>query len=233
MRLRRTRLGGANRQTGGAEHNLIQRPDLLARLRVALGMRQMHVAPALNEGVQPVVIVADVSREPTQAAHLGYYGGNASGSPGGAGPQYSAVALVNEATSGVRARIQSVTVWTNTGTEAVSGYFHTAALTHAALGIRSPTGPMEGNVQLIAANNRDVVTRGGLIDSATFPPGALISLMWAFPFTNAPFVWRPANVIIPPGLGLILQADTILETGVRAQFEFELIPNEPVSPSIR
>lgn len=42
-----------------AEHNLIQNPDIIGRLAKLLGMRQAHVAPTLNEGIQAVVIVDD------------------------------------------------------------------------------------------------------------------------------------------------------------------------------
>jgi hypothetical protein len=44
-----------------AERNLIQRPELLLRLARSLGMRQSHVSPTLNEGVQPVIIVDDMT----------------------------------------------------------------------------------------------------------------------------------------------------------------------------
>lgn len=42
-------------------HNLIQSPELLARLAQEFGLRQQHINPTLNEGVQPVVIVSDLS----------------------------------------------------------------------------------------------------------------------------------------------------------------------------
>jgi hypothetical protein len=47
------------------EHNIIQRPELLRRLQQRMGMRQMHVAPAMNEGVQPVVILDDLTLVPS------------------------------------------------------------------------------------------------------------------------------------------------------------------------
>lgn len=43
--------------------NVIQRPELLLKLRRALGLRQAHVTPTLNEGVQAVVVLADIDRE--------------------------------------------------------------------------------------------------------------------------------------------------------------------------
>lgn len=48
-----------------AEYNLIQKPNLIRRLQTLLGMRQAHITPTLNEGVQAVVILADSSDEPT------------------------------------------------------------------------------------------------------------------------------------------------------------------------
>lgn len=44
-----------------AEFNLIQAPSLLRRLTKGLGLKQQHIAPALNEGVQAVVVVEDFS----------------------------------------------------------------------------------------------------------------------------------------------------------------------------
>lgn len=48
-----------------AEHNLIQRPDLLYRLQQFLGLRQAHVVPVCSETLQPVVIVGDIRDEET------------------------------------------------------------------------------------------------------------------------------------------------------------------------
>jgi hypothetical protein len=54
---------GEARAPHPAEYNLIQRPDLLRRLTQRLGIRQMHVAPALSEGVQTVVVLEDLTRQ--------------------------------------------------------------------------------------------------------------------------------------------------------------------------
>jgi hypothetical protein len=40
-------------------YNLIQNPEIIARLARFLGMRQAHVTPSLQEGLQAVVIVGD------------------------------------------------------------------------------------------------------------------------------------------------------------------------------
>lgn len=43
------------------DHNVIQSPEVLQRLAKFLGMRGAHITPTLNEGVQAVVVVGDVS----------------------------------------------------------------------------------------------------------------------------------------------------------------------------
>lgn len=45
------------------DYNLIQRPEVIRRLSRFFGLRQHHITPSLNEGVQPVVLVADLTRE--------------------------------------------------------------------------------------------------------------------------------------------------------------------------
>lgn len=49
-----------SRHKGTPEHNIIQVPSILRRLRDRLGLRQMHVAPVLNEGLQAVLVVDDL-----------------------------------------------------------------------------------------------------------------------------------------------------------------------------
>lgn len=51
------------RSSGKPDHNLIQAPEKLRRLHSAFGIRQAHIAPSLNEGIQPVVIFDDVREE--------------------------------------------------------------------------------------------------------------------------------------------------------------------------
>lgn len=48
------------------EHNLIQAPELVRRLFRRLGVRQSHIAPTLNEGVQAVVVLEDLTDPLTQ-----------------------------------------------------------------------------------------------------------------------------------------------------------------------
>lgn len=57
---------------GKPEFNLIQAPELVQRLARALGLRQAHVIPTLAETVQPVAIIADVSKIPTGTEFRAY-----------------------------------------------------------------------------------------------------------------------------------------------------------------
>lgn len=41
-------------------HNLVQNPELIRRITNGLGLRQAHVTPAVNEGIQVVVIADDL-----------------------------------------------------------------------------------------------------------------------------------------------------------------------------
>ena len=52
---------------GRPERNIIQRPEILARLTSLLSLRQAHVAPTLNDGVQSVVVLADISKDTVRA----------------------------------------------------------------------------------------------------------------------------------------------------------------------
>ena len=45
------------RERPAPETNIIQRPELIRSLQQRLGLRQAHIAPVLQEGVQPVIIM--------------------------------------------------------------------------------------------------------------------------------------------------------------------------------
>lgn len=93
-----------------AGFNLIQAPEILSRLTRKLGLRQMHIAPTLNEGVQAVVLLDDVSdpldtQKPVflgRAIGVGVLAGNA-----------AAGAIWNPPGSGVR--VQLLTIWAASG----------------------------------------------------------------------------------------------------------------------
>lgn len=52
--------------------NVIQAPEIIRRLRNRLGLVQAHITPTLNEGVQAVVLLDDMSREPATGAPEGF-----------------------------------------------------------------------------------------------------------------------------------------------------------------
>ena len=95
------------RQSGTTpEYNLIQEPELLKRLGDGLGLRQAHITPALNEGLQAVVIAADFSKTATAPFPATYWGGIANGKAAPArGPM---IGLWNKSGSGVIARLRAV-----------------------------------------------------------------------------------------------------------------------------
>lgn len=75
-----TRRGmGGVRAPHGPEHNLIQRPDLIARLAQRFGMRQAHITPTMEDSVQPVAIVEDLTIRDSAALRRGYFEGYARG----------------------------------------------------------------------------------------------------------------------------------------------------------
>jgi hypothetical protein len=67
------------------EYNLIQAPELLQRVRIALGLRQAHFLSTINEGLQAVVVVEDLTKRGTasESTRRLMVGGNLAG--GGAG----------------------------------------------------------------------------------------------------------------------------------------------------
>lgn len=85
-----------------AEYNLIQAPDLLRRVARMLGLKQPHISPTLNEGVQPVIMVADVSKEPSAIPRTYFAGGNLVGD---AINNAAAMMLVNPPGSDIVARV--------------------------------------------------------------------------------------------------------------------------------
>jgi len=64
------------RRAGSPEHNLIQSPEIIQRVRRALGLKQAHILPAMREGLQPVIIVEDLSQRHTgrEATRHGFAG---------------------------------------------------------------------------------------------------------------------------------------------------------------
>lgn len=53
--------------------NVIQAPELLLRLQRRLGLRQAHTTPTLNEGVQAVIVMDDISSGPVPGGGEGIF----------------------------------------------------------------------------------------------------------------------------------------------------------------
>lgn len=111
-------MGGTLRRhrAGGAEHNLIQSPEIVRRLTSRFKLRQGHVAPVLNEGVQPIVIVDDL-REAKEFAPLHTFSGTVL-APGDVTtvPTRDGVAMiVNPVASGVACRVLDVRLYGRNG----------------------------------------------------------------------------------------------------------------------
>lgn len=99
---KRLRLGA-----GEAEHNLIQAPELLSRLTQRLGLKQAHVAPALTEGVQAVILLDDLTRNQDANYHVCAVGTKGTGN----GVTARAVnELMNPLGSGVIASVTRIVV---------------------------------------------------------------------------------------------------------------------------
>lgn len=54
------------------EHNIIQNPAITRGLQVFGGLRQAHIAPALADGLQPVVITGDIREDPRTRIPLSF-----------------------------------------------------------------------------------------------------------------------------------------------------------------
>lgn len=67
-----SRMVGMPRVQPAPEHNLIQNPEMVRSLQRVTGTRQAHMMPALSEGLQPVVLMADVRDNPLTARPESY-----------------------------------------------------------------------------------------------------------------------------------------------------------------
>jgi hypothetical protein len=78
------------------EVNIVQNPDIIRRLATGLGVRQAHITPALNEGLQAVVVLEDLSERETQKFRKRFMAGFDPGvQPSVPGVNPAAVMLVN------------------------------------------------------------------------------------------------------------------------------------------
>jgi hypothetical protein len=199
---------GPGHSSGGPEFNLIQAPEVLLRLARYLGLRQAHTAPTLNEGVQPVVIIGDVSKAPTTAV-FATYRQKIETITAGANVFMQAV-LANPAGSGVLLRLISVDVGTN-GLNAilVAGAVGVPAIT--AQGIQTDTLSTQQRISAATLFGSIGVAALAVSDWGKFMlgDGKSVTLL------------RPSNFIIPPGLAFSIGNSVAFAIGIATTVVFE------------
>ena len=106
--LRGKRGGGGTlpRRRAAPETNIIQAPELLQRLRETLGVRQSHFLPALNEGVQCVILLEDMTGKSGSTLQPAFAGGTPLAGDGGT--RASSAILFNPESSGIKVRVRSI-----------------------------------------------------------------------------------------------------------------------------
>ncbi len=118
----------------GPEHNLIQSPEVLKRIAAFTGVRQQHILPALNEGVQSVLVVGDISQRAGTGKEVGAYASFTTSLAGNA-PTF---VLWNRTGSGKRVRLNRIN-WSCAGTASGIARVQVAYGTEVGLpGILSP-----------------------------------------------------------------------------------------------
>jgi hypothetical protein len=88
--------------------NVIQAPELLRRLTLRLGLKQAHVTPTLNEGVQAVVLLDDLQNIVVPGSEHAFVHGRDFAST--LGHDFPMMQLKNPAGSAVLARLKKVVV---------------------------------------------------------------------------------------------------------------------------
>ena len=183
--------------------NVVQAPELLRRLTQRLGMRQAHVAPTLNEGIQAVVILDDISRPET-------VGGLNSGRP--------RVVMAAARIGAMVATVDTYLLYRNTSQDERHRIRFMRIATSTP--VRYLLGWQDGVLGALAGNAAVPLTRTTVADSK-FSDGSAVmnngsggagvatffyqSQLYDFTIqTNAPIGFDP-GLVIPPGSGIILQ----------------------------
>ncbi len=204
----------------GPEHNLIQRPDLGRSLQRMLGIRQPHIAPTLQEGVQPVVIVGD-TRDVASTQLDGLWASGTlwlTGSPPGSNVILNHV-LWNPATSGVDLYIRVVRVETSSG--------GTVGFQMGRYASTTPGGAAVGSQVLLEDRARWLTgqapvgtlyqeTRTGSPATHTVEKNYAQHVCSALGFAE----FRP-NVILPPGQGFGVALDPSDSQNLRTSWEWQ------------
>jgi hypothetical protein len=184
-----------------AEFNLIQAPEIIGRLARALGVRQVHITPTLSETVQPVVMIADVSRTAGSGPGYGTFRGAASATLGA--NTFCRFALENPAGSGV---LVNVRAWQTSGSAAVTW------------GV-GPTSTLLGGAR---SKQSDDLFQGGTLPvkfstaqvAFEITAASTSTAFWGLYTSGAAITNNPYNMLIPPGLALSVGLAT---AGVAAQ----------------
>jgi hypothetical protein len=185
------------------EFNLIQAPEILLRLARAFGMRQAHIAPTLNEGVQAVVIIGDVSADPVTFS-IGTYRFSTTNIFAGANVFMSSQ-LQNPIGSKVNLRVHAIQFSSNQGVEfALSGQPLTTPPGTTAIQTNPITVPFAAPVRSSVA---DVQVKAGVAVQLSREWGVYEVLV----ATTVEI--RPENMVIPPGTALAVGNVTVGNVG--------------------
>lgn len=231
------RLRGGSGKSGGRlprsrpspEPNIIQRPELLRRLSTRLGIRQAHVAPALNEGVQPVVILDDLSQDPATTYKKAYWQWQGA-LLAVAGVSYAGCFLLNPRDSLVDCRVTRITV-SHSGSSILGTVGIRTALF---MGLQTVGGAFDEGAGTQGKKAQRItnaeITSGGIstpfvglpmVRGTTIAAGAVAPLpqYGAAFLPNAggyPFDWDWENqrLIVQPGQFLLLISEEIGDDGV-------------------
>lgn len=192
------------------EHNLIQRPELIRALANRLGLKQPHVLPAMNEGVQAVVVLDTLPAPQADQARIAARGNIAGGVPDGA-TLMSCVGVWNRPGSAKVLRlvewygacdvVASQDVIAAVQTDNAASYTWPLATPYETYYLDTPTTPASAG--LLAD---DFVVIGGRRTSISTSVGLIWSGRVA---TSGPLSWVPRSpVLIHPGEILTIQMQT-------------------------
>jgi len=203
MRARRGPGTGTNgslpRVRPAPEHNIIQRPELIRSLQQRLGLRQAHITPALQEGVQAVVIL-DSLLDNARITSVPYLSHVFSVNDPGVSP--AMVSFFNLAGSGRRCRIRHVWISAVDTQQQIMNIGFQAAASMASPTAISPGSPMH----VIGV---DPLPTPDLKAMPTVSAGRLI-----------------AHAGSPAGIGTVFEHETARAAPLSSPSIWEWMPNE-------
>lgn len=207
-----------------AEHNLIQAPELLRRLARRLGLRQAHVSPTLNEGVQAVILVDDVTAQKSES--LLYAWAFTAGSPGDTLTKASTCALWNPPGSGRRARVLTYRGATQTGLAASGvqsmymGPYVATAYPGASFGRYQDTALAKGTPVCKVIGGNDTSPPGGATSLIVQSLPVVRDTALGPPYSTEYLNVERQGVWLEPGFALFAQLTTVLATDFIASANF-------------